>query len=170
MKSRSGFTTYTGRGIRNVHERTTPGSVKHAWSLLEQLGSPADQLWPGGRWPRMHLNHGVTPGSQGGHGALKYHVSQVEPHRRVRFDFDGFPWGYHEFSIAPTAGGVHWRHLLVAAIPLSDPVHDAVLEDLFDRAEALMAGRPIQPRRLSMLMQWASRMSGLALKERRGRL
>lgn len=168
MKSRSGFTTYTWRGICNVHERTTTGSVEYAWSLLEQLGSPADQLWPSERWPRMHLSHGLTPGSQGGHGALKYHVSQVEPHRRVRFDFDGFPWGYHEFSIALTAEGVHWQHLLVASIPLSDPVHDAVLEDLLDRAEALMSGRTIPPRRLSVFMRWASHLSGLALKDRRG--
>lgn len=159
----------TDTGIRNVHTRITEGPVAEAWRLMLTMGGPDDAVWPADRWSPMVLDVGVTIGSSGGHGGIRYHVEAVEPGRSVRFRFDNesLP-GWHELSVEELPDGrVQWTHTLrgdrspwllrTVVIPL----HDACLEDLLDQVEAAMAGRAVLRRRLSPLVRFA-----IALSER----
>lgn len=134
--------------VTNVHERVLsfdPGP------LLDRLAAPADPLWPGFRWPPLRLDRGLEVGARGGHGPIRYHVDGYRPGKQVRFRFDrphGLD-GVHRFE----AGPGRLRHVLEADVrgsmiwlwPLVvRPLHDALIEDAFDRAE----GRP--PRALSL--------------------
>jgi hypothetical protein len=136
--------------IYNVHERTLPIDVQAAWELLTSLGGPDDRLWPADRWPRIRLEDGVTPGSRGRHSFVRYTVVGVEPERRIRFrlrDMPGFE-GEHAFELAPAGADASvLRHILLAELrgpavlywrAFIGRLHDALLQDLLDRAE----GRP----------------------------
>jgi hypothetical protein len=135
--------------IYNVHERTLPIGTQAAWELLTSLGGPDDRLWPE-RWPRMRLEHGVALGSRGRHGFVRYTVVGVEPERRIRFRVRDMPGleGEHAFELAPAGDGACvLRHAVIADAhgPIAlywraivGRLHDAIVEDLLDRAE----GRP----------------------------
>ena len=56
--------------VRNVH-RHTIGSPERLGGLLAGLGSDTDELWPGGRWPRMRLDGPLAVGARGGHGPVR---------------------------------------------------------------------------------------------------
>src|SRR5687767_10296553 len=90
--------------IHNVHERTVDGD---AGELIDTLASDDDRLWPHERWPRMKLDRGLTPGSRGGHGPIRYEVVAYEPGRFVRFRFTGATdiHGEHGFEVVPAGDG-----------------------------------------------------------------
>lgn len=155
------WTTRTATGIRNVHERLTPGKPAAAAELLETIAEPGNPLWPSDRWPPLVLDNGLEPGSDGGHGPVRYHVTDHRPGRSISFAFDpaGGIRGGHTFSIeavddgraseatdsaAADAGRVRWRHELVIERPSAlvrttiVPLHDALLEDLLDGADAAL--------------------------------
>lgn len=89
----------------------------------------------------------------GGHGPVLYGVTKYESGRHVRFEFKrpaGFH-GYHEFIIEPEGSGATTRswHVLQARMtgpalilwPLFfRPLHDALIEDAFDKAEREVLG------------------------------
>lgn len=166
------WTTRTATGIRNVHERLTPGPHASAAELLENIAERGNLLWPSDRWPPLVLDNGLEPGSDGGHGPVRYHVSDHQPGRSVSFAFDPAAGirGGHTFSIeavdagsagdstdsaAADAGQVRWRHELVIERPsplvrtMIVPLHDALLEDLLDGADAAMRAAPLRRPRLS---------------------
>lgn len=154
------YSTRTADGVRNVHRRETTGTAELAAEALAALGTDDDRLWPGHRWPVLILDHGPVPGSRGGHGPIRYHVSSVDPGRAVRFDFD-MPdlEGWHELSVQEIGEDrLRWTHELVVRKPSAYvrhaivPLHDALLEDLMDRAELLGRDAPL-PRR-----QWPPRV------------
>jgi hypothetical protein len=136
--------------IHNVHERTLPVSADAVWRMLETLGGPDDRLWPRDRWPAMKLDGGLEHGARGHHSFIRYAVVGAEPGRRVRFRFRDMPGvdGEHGFEVLPAGDGaavlrhvldleargpfeLYWRAMI-------GRMHDALLEDLLDRAE----GRP----------------------------
>jgi hypothetical protein len=138
--------------VRNVHERLVELAPAEAGKLIDSLAGPGDRLWPGDRWPPMRLDPGLEVGARGGHGPVRYSVSDYEPGRRVTFRFASrrrFP-GHHWFEVFTRDGRTVLRHVLEAQphgrMRLIWPLgirwlHDACLEDLLDRA----AGAP--PRR-----------------------
>ena len=151
--------------MRNSHERTVRGSVDEVWALVETLGGEADRLWPGDRWPPMVLDQGVKAGSAGGHGFVRYSVDDVNRDGRTRsVTFRFAPGlglvGTHRFDVEPIDGDaahVRIRHVIDGRTegkmrllwPLAiEPLHDALLEDAFDGAEAALAGRRVERRRL----------------------
>lgn len=149
----SRWTTGTTTGIRNTHERSTPGPLAVAEDLLGQLGGDDDALWPTDRWPPLRLDDGHRPGSDGGHGPVRYRVVDSDA-RSVRFDLTpatGFA-GRHGFTVEPDGDGVRWRHVLEIDDPpalvrwIVVPLHDALLEDLLDAAEARMSGGAVRRR------------------------
>ncbi len=153
--------------IRNEHLRVTDGDIGRAERLLATLGSPGDLLWPTGRWPAMELDHGLANGSAGGHGSVRYRVI-TSRQRSVVFEMarDSQLEGCHELACRPV--GEHevlWTHRLDLAPTLPAPVmrvvlalHDGILEDLLDNAEARMAGREPTPRRLSPALRLTRRV------------
>jgi len=112
----------------------------------------------------------VTAANQFGAGDLT--VAAYEPGRRLRFEFEPGPFssgllGYHEFTVLDDGpAGATLRHLIAAralgakrlAWPLViRPLHDALLEDLLDRAERAASGRDTGSRGWSpwvRLLRW----------------
>lgn len=147
--------------IRNTHERTLEASSARVGALLETLGQPNDHLWPSPHWAPMLLDRPLGIGAEGGHGSIRYRVSEYEPGRRVRFTFTqgtGID-GMHELSVEPlTDDRCRLRHVLIGRprglmrllAPLAvESLHDAVLEDLLDNAERQATGR------LSSAARWS---------------
>lgn len=150
-----------GRGIHNVHERVVGGDAATVGALVDLLASPGDRLWPTRRWPPMRLDRGLEVGSDGGHGPVRYSVDRYEPGRLVAFAFTpSFPIdGEHRLELlaGPTAEATLLRHTIDGQprswLRLGWPLcfrwlHDALIEDALDRAEAEVAGVPWQPRPL----------------------
>ncbi|MFN8587888.1 MAG: SRPBCC family protein [Candidatus Eisenbacteria bacterium] len=136
--------------VLNVHRRVLAASPADVWVLLAGLGTSDDLLWPADSWPALRFDR--TPlavGSRGGHGPIRYEVTVIEPGRRIAFRFLG-PAGFdgtHAFEVLPqTTGGSELVHTITMDAhgpalftwPLVfRPLHDALLEDLLDRAAAL---------------------------------
>ena len=150
-----------GRGIHNVHERVVGGDAAAVGALVDTLSSRDDRLWPYSRWPAMRLDRGLTVGSDGGHGPVRYAVDRYEPGRLVAFAFTPkFPiLGEHRLEVLPgpdadttllrhTLEG-HPRSWLRIGWPLCFRwLHDALIEDALDRTEVQLAGVEWQPRKL----------------------
>lgn len=139
-------------GIRNVHERRLTAAPAAVGELLESLASDDDRLWPRRRWPPMLLDNGLALGSRGGHGPVRYEVVRYEPGRLVAFAFtpDFGIAGEHRCEVVDGPEGTTLlRHTLEGRptgwMRLGWPLafrwlHDALIEDAFDRAEAQVDG------------------------------
>lgn len=157
--------------IENVHERQVRASPAAVGELLDSLSAKDDRLWPRGEWPSMRLDKPLQVGAAGGHGPVRYVVESYEPGRSVRFRFtapSGFH-GHHTFTISEGAGGsAVLRHELTMTVtgwsritwPLFfRPLHDALIEDSFDRAESEVGKPPSVPARRS---RWVRVLRSLA--------
>ncbi len=140
--------------MRNVHERHVRAPAQRVGALLETLATSDDQLWPGAAWAPMELDHGLEPGSRGGHDDIRYTVTAHRPGRHVEFTFDrsiGID-GRHVFTVVDMDDGTTLlRHVLegrahgpmILLWPLVVRwAHDALIEDAFDLAEAALGVGP----------------------------
>ncbi len=143
--------------VHNVHERLIPVPAPRLAPLVDR----PEYAWPAPQWPALVLDRPVAVGARGGHGPIRYRVTEYEPGRRVAFAFDpgmGLA-GTHAFTVEPAgpsttlvrhvleaepAGFVRVRWALVIRW-----MHDALLEDLLDRAEATVGTGPVAPARWS---------------------
>jgi hypothetical protein len=137
------------KAILNIHERRLPISPETAGRLLDSVSSGEDLLWPNELWPPMVLDRGLAPGSRGGHGPVRYQVSEYLPGKRVEFEFRPMPRlpafrGRHYFEVLPRGGQTVLRHTIDVDTDFAtwvqwklvvEHLHDALLEDLFDKAE-----------------------------------
>lgn len=143
--------------MRNVQQRAIAAPLETVSAILESTSSPNDKLWPSESWPPIELDQGLRVGSRGGHGPIRYSVSQYEPGRRVRFVPEpgvGLD-GYHEFEISPLPDGrTLVKHTIDARLSgrmrLAWPVairwiHEAVLGDLLDKVERNATGQLEHP-------------------------
>lgn len=143
--------------VHNIHRRPLTGwQPEQVGKLIDALSCDHDRLWPSDHWPAMQLDHGLQVGSIGGHGPIHYTVEDYVPGVWVRFRFSrprGFD-GFHEFTRQETDSGTELRHTLVITprgpAHISWPLlyrwlHDALLEDLMDRAELIATGTVSRP-------------------------
>ncbi|MFJ8016673.1 SRPBCC family protein [Streptomyces sp. NPDC096339] len=139
--------------VYNVHERLLTAKGSEVGALIDTISAgPADRLWPHADWPAVRLERGLTVGSSGGHGPVRYAVTAYVPGTWVRFAFTGPRGfhGFHEFAVLPVdEDRTVLRHTLAmratgparATWPLVyRPLHDALLEDCLDRAELACTG------------------------------
>lgn len=168
--------------LRTVHARELAVAGTEAGALVDLLGGPDDRLWPNDTWPAssLQLEHPLRVGSRGGHGAIRYHVAEYEPGRRIAFAFEpesGLT-GTHEIRV-DDLGPERCRLVqttdcrlaakLVAVYPILRRQHDALLRDVLDRAELVLTGHVAAPARWSRTVRVANLVEE-ALARRRGTL
>ena len=149
--------------IRNVHERVINASIEALGALLDGLGQKDDRLWPSRSWPPMILDRPLAVGADGGHGVIRYYVSEYEPGRRVRFTFrplsldalDDERTRIRHVLIGRTRGAMR---LMFSAVV--EPLHDAVVEDLLDNAEREATGSVARPASWSPRVRVLRRLTG----------
>jgi hypothetical protein len=143
--------------IDNTHQRLLPAPAADVGRLLDRIGRPGDPLWPSPTWIPMRLDRPLSVGAAGGHGPVRYHVSDYRPGRLVEFTFDprtGLT-GTHTFEVIDHGDDACvLRHRLVATPAahmrllwpaLIGPCHDTVLEHLLDNAEHAVTGTVTDP-------------------------
>jgi hypothetical protein len=155
--------------VKNVHERRVPFAIGEVARLVDSLSSAEDRLWPRDAWPPMILDRGLVVGSKGGHGMIRYSVDAYEPGRSVTFRFaDGLGIvGTHSFTATDDgAGGTVLRHEIhgqtEGSMRLLWPfvirwMHDTVVEDALDTAEASLRSEPTPVRRPSRYVSFLKR-------------
>jgi len=156
--------------VTNVHERRLPASADVVGPLLDRMGGPDDPLWPASDWPPMVLAAPLAVGVRGRHGPIRYRVTGYRPGRCAEFTFDpgvGLR-GTHRLEVVPNGPeSCTLRHVVdgrtTGRMRLIWPLamrwlHDAVVEDLLDRAEAAVGSRPARPAEWS---PWVRRIRGL---------
>lgn len=133
--------------VFNVHSRIIQQPKAELEALFKTLASRDDKMLATDRWPAMKLDNGLSVGSKGGHGLIRYFVTAYRPGELIRFQFtkpDGFN-GVHEFEIierAPRETEIkHTINMNISgAALLTWPLairwlHDALIEDAFDKVE-----------------------------------
>ncbi|ORM34112.1 DUF2867 domain-containing protein [Williamsia sp. 1135] len=143
--------------MRNVHERVIDAPADVVGPLLEDLGQDGDRLWPSPAWVPMKLDRRVGAGADGGHGPIRYQITEFEPGRRVRFEFHERTGvdGFHEFIVEPVGSDrciarhvmeIRPRGVMRLLFPLAiESMHDAVLEDLLGNLEREATGTVTAP-------------------------
>ncbi|MEM6931729.1 MAG: SRPBCC family protein [Myxococcota bacterium] len=158
--------------ITNVHERIVDAKPEAAGRLVDGLSGPADRLWPTAHWPAQRFDRALGVGAKGGHGPIRYVVDAYEPGRHVSYGFVP-PTGLHGRHwldvVADGGGGVRFRHVVFAEAGwvgwlrwalVVRWLHDALVEDAFDRAEQELTGRIRSPAQWSWwvrVLRWAWR-------------
>lgn len=146
--------------VTNVHERLIAAPMDEVGTLIDSLASKNDRLWPRNEWPAMRLDRPLAVGASGGHGPVRYFVTSYIPRWRVEFQFTrpvGFN-GHHSFeAVSHAEDATLLRHELIMSLsgvsvltwPLFfRPLHDALIEESFDRAESECGKFPVlRPRR-----------------------
>lgn len=143
--------------MRNVQQRVIDAPIDVVGQIMDTVSGANDTMWPD-KWPPMTLDRGLTIGSHGGHGPIRYSVSEYEPSRHVRFVPDegvGLA-GYHEFTVAPQPGNrsllthvidARLRGRMLVLWPIAILwIHQALLQDLLDKVErnatGTLSGKP----------------------------
>ena len=143
--------------ITNIHERVLTAQITEVGKLIDGLSSKDDKLWPHDRWPAMQFDRPLGIGAVGGHGPIRYIVESYQPGRSVRFRFTG-PKGYigtHRFEAEAMDGEkTRLRHIIEMRVQgiaprlgwhmAIRPLHDALIEDALDRAQAYTGGQPLK--------------------------
>jgi hypothetical protein len=171
--------------ITSIHTRELPVARDEVGALLDGLGSPDDRLWPTDRWPTtpLELDGPLAVGTQSRQGVfpltqIRQVVDEYRPGRVVAFRFApglGIV-GTHRLQVeALDEHRCRLAHTLEARVlPKMIPVypilirqHDALAEDLLDRAELETTGRVSHPARWPISVRIANALEA-AIARRSG--
>ena len=132
--------------IINIHKREIQQPKSELAKLFNTLATDNDMMLATHKWSPMKLDKGLQVGSKGGHGPIKYFVTEYQPEKSITFQFDltGFN-GFHRFDITElesnktelshiidmtTTGSATFKWTLAIRW-----LHDAYIEDAFDKVE-----------------------------------
>jgi hypothetical protein len=130
----------------NIHKREINSSKLEVAKLFRTLSAKNNVMLATDKWSPMRLDKGLQVGSKGGHGLIKYFVTDYQPDNSItfRFDLKGFD-GFHKFEISEMASN---KTQLVHAIEMTTSglatmkwvlavrhLHDAYIEDAFNKVE-----------------------------------
>jgi deazaflavin-dependent oxidoreductase (nitroreductase family) len=144
--------------FERTHRREIAAPATSIGALIDTLGSEHDRLWPSDRWPTLAIgfDRQLGVGAKGGHGPIRYVVSDYTPSEGVEFCFDpgsGVEGTHRLYVQALGPGRSRLTHTVDAnlglryavMLPAFRAMHDAVLGDLLDRAELNATGRVVDP-------------------------
>lgn len=132
--------------VLNIHKRDIQQPISELARLFGTLATENDLMLATDKWPRMKLDKGLQIGSKGGHGPIRYTVSDYQEGRSIRFRFDmpGFN-GFHQFTLTESGpGNTELSHIIdmrttgAAVFTWALAIrwlHDAFIEDAFDKVE-----------------------------------
>ena len=151
--------------IRNVHSRELPVASERVGALIDDLGGANDRLWPTHLWPAtpLELDGPLAVGTPSRQGLLpqtqiRQAVAEYEPGKRLVFRFapDLGIVGTHRLEVK-SLGPKRTRLIhtldcrlnprMIPVYPLLIRQHDALVEDLLDRAELATTGAIADPAR-----------------------
>ena len=161
--------------VVNVHQRTLNAPILKLAPMIDQFASSQDHFWPYDRWPRVQFDRPLSVGAVGGHGTIGYFVEQYHPGREIVFRFTA-PQGLngtHQLILEDLPDGkTRVKHVVEASLegkmmwmwPLMIRfLHDALVEDGMDRAEAWFERRVLKPRAFS---PWVKTLRWVMAKSR----
>ena len=132
--------------VIKIHKRHISQPKSELANLLKTLATDNDMMLATDKWSPMKLDKGLQVGSKGGHGPIKYFVTDYQQDNSITFHFDlkGFD-GFHKFEIAETeANKTQLTHIIDLSTSGSATLkwalairwlHDAYIEDAFDKVE-----------------------------------
>lgn len=139
--------------VLNVHKRIINQPKITISELLDNLSSNKDIIWPSENWPAIRFKDGLKVGSKGGHGTIRYTIIDYIEGEHLKFRFtkpNGF-YGTHEFNVIEIdSNKVEINHIIkmrtsgvstFAWIFVIRWLHDALIEDAFDKAENLFSSK-----------------------------
>src|SRR5262245_37287033 len=159
--------------IRNVHSRELPVPIASVGPLLDGVLGP-DSIWPSEGWPALRLDGGLSVGSSGGHGPIRYRVSDYQQGKRLEFAFDPSMGIEGTHALELHSGGSGPGSTLVRHTLIGRPtavatrlrwafairwLHDALIEDLLDKVAVAAGCPPARPARWSpwvRLLRWVT--------------
>jgi hypothetical protein len=146
--------------VHKVHARQLEAPHERVGPLLDGLGSEEDRLWPSDRWPTtpFELEGPLAVGVRGRQGQIRQAVEEYEPGRRLVLRFaPGLGLvGTHRLEVEPLGDDrtrlVHTlacrvEPKLLPVYPILIRQHDALVEDVLDRAELVTTGQVMRPSR-----------------------
>jgi hypothetical protein len=137
--------------IYNKHERVVNSSTESlAWTIDNPSG-PDESFWPHEKWPPRITPNPIKVGLPASHsnGLVQYKVSEYIPGKRISYQFEpagataGLD-GRHFLEIIARHKYTVIRHIVDADCSLKmwlrwivfiAPVHNAIIEDTFDKVE-----------------------------------
>ena len=167
--------------VTNIHTRDLHGTREQVSELMASLSSDDDRLWPHQWWPAMRFDRALQTGAVGGHGPIRYVVDTYIPAEKIVFRFTaprGFN-GTHAYFIEPVdATRTRLTHILdmhptrtahLSWILVYRPLHDALIEDSLNCAEAHLTGHVPQHNTWSPYVRFLRWFFTVALSRRRKR-
>ncbi|MEV0114783.1 DUF2867 domain-containing protein [Streptomyces sp. NPDC050844] len=155
--------------VLNEHERVIKAPAEVVGALLDRLSADDDPIFPTPAWEGMIFDRPLGVGATGGHGPVRYSVREYEPGHRVRFDFTPPDNGFHELTVEPTGERrCRVRHVLrtrpqgmdrVLWPTLIRPLHNTIIEEVFDNIERVATGGCARPVRWSPLVRLYNRLA-----------
>lgn len=154
--------------ISNKHTRTICKPINEVADLMASLSSNNDKLWPHEKWSPMKFDRELSVGATGGHGPIRYVVTEYKPGQKINFEFlapssfIGNHWFEIEEKDEKRTEITHTINMNVAGsaivlwLMIIRPMHDALIEDSFDKAE-LNLGLAVQRKQWSFwvrLLRW----------------
>jgi hypothetical protein len=133
--------------IINTHKRIINQPISEVGVLLDSLSSKNDKLWPHEKWPPMRFDRALSEGAIGGHGPIKYAVTDFKAGNKINFKFikpSGFQ-GNHWFELKEKENKkteiIHTISMSISGSAILSwpivirPLHDALIEDSFDKLQ-----------------------------------
>jgi hypothetical protein len=132
--------------VLNIHSRLITQPKNEVAKLFKTLATENDLMLATDKWSPMKLDDGMQIGSKGGHGPIRYFVTDYLQDISVtfQFDFTGFN-GFHKFELFETGQN---KTLLKHTIAMTTTgsatfkwamairwLHNAFIEDAFDKVE-----------------------------------